>query len=340
MALWVLRSVFLIVAAGVGAWLSERLSERYNPWLVFGSAMMLALTIIASDVLIRRKNVDVVSSVYFGTVVGVFLSYILGLALDPILPPSLPPNTTEAAVRKSIELVLAMVMVYSCISILLQTRKDFRFIIPYVEFSKEVKGAKPYVLDTSVIIDGRIADVVEARVLDGQLIMPQFVLAELQSIADSSDRLRRNRGRRGLDILNRLRTNQHVDFQVFDTAEILQLNGPSVDLKLVLLAKHLEGKLVTNDYNLNKIASLHGVPVVNLNELSNALRPAFLPGEEISLRVVKAGEEAGQGVGYLDDGTMVVVEGGREHLNKTIEVTVTKILQTSAGRMVFTRLEK
>jgi uncharacterized protein YacL len=189
-----------------------------------------------------------------------------------------------------------------------------------------------------VVIDGRIADVVETRIIDNQLIMPQFVISELQAIADSSDKLKRGRGRRGLDILNRLRSDAKVDLVVFDR-ELPQFAGQPVDQKLVLLAKHLEGKVVTNDYNLNKVAKLHNVGVINLNELSNALKPMFMPGETLQVRVIKPGEESGQGVGYLEDGTMVVIEGGRDHIGENAVVLVTSVLQTSAGRMVFGRFE-
>jgi len=233
-------------------------------------------------------------------------------------------------------MALATIVCYSCISILLQTKDDFRFIIPYVEFAKEVKGLKPYVLDTSVVIDGRIADIVETRVIDNQLIMPQFVIAELQAIADSNDKLKRNRGRRGLDILNRLRSDPKVDLMIYDR-DLPEFAGQPVDQRLVLLAKHLEGKVVTNDYNLNKVAKLHNVGVINLNDIANSLKPVFLPGEEIEVRIVKAGEEAGQGVGYLEDGTMVVIEGGRDHISQLVMAVVTSVLQTSAGRMVFGR---
>ena len=212
---------------------------------------------------------------------------------------------------------IGTIVCYTCISLLLQTKDDFRFIIPYVEFAKEVKGLKPYVLDTSVVIDGRIADVVETRVIDNQLIMPQFVIAELQAIADSGDKLRRNRGRRGLDILNRLRNDPKVDLVIYDR-ELPEFAGQPVDQKLVLLAKHLDGKVVTNDYNLNKVAKLHGVGVINLNDLANSLKPVFLPGETIEVRIIKAGEEPGQGVGYLEDGTMVVIEGGRDHVGEEV----------------------
>jgi uncharacterized protein YacL len=237
------------------------------------------------------------------------------------------------------QLAMASVVCYLCISVLLQTKDDFRFIIPYVEFAKDVKGLKPYVLDTSVVIDGRIADIVQTRVIDNQLVMPQFVIAELQAIADSSDKLKRNRGRRGLDILNKLRSDSNVDLKIFDR-DLPEFAGQPVDQKLVLLAKHLDGKVVTNDYNLNKVAKLQNVGVINLNDIANSLKPVFLPGETIEVRLVKPGEEIGQGVGYLEDGTMVVIEGGREHVNETVIAAVTSVLQTSAGRMVFGRYER
>jgi uncharacterized protein YacL len=229
---------------------------------------------------------------------------------------------------------------YICISTLLQTKDDFRFIIPYVEFSKEVKGARPLVLDTSVVIDGRIADVAETRVIDQPMVVPRFVLQELQSIADSSDKLRRNRGRRGLDILNRLQKSPGIEIRI-DDAEIPELAGiREVDQRLVILAKHLAGKVVTNDYNLNKIARLQGVEVINLNDLANAMKPIVLPGENLTVKLIKKGEEPGQGVGYLDDGTMVVAEQGSFHLGENVRLTVTSVLQTSAGRMIFGRMDQ
>ncbi len=331
MALLILRILFVVVALGVGVWMitGERL-DLDQPLLVFLGVLGVAFAVIGIDITVPRKRIDTISAVYFGLIVGLFLAYVMGLALTPL--------PIERPVRDAVQLVLAMTLCYLCISILLQTKDDFRFVIPYVEFSKEVKGLKPYVLDTSVIIDGRVADVVEAHVLDNQLLMPRFVLQELQGIADSSDRLRRSRGRRGLDILNRLRANPEVDLQIYEH-ELPEFAGQPVDLKLVMLAKHLEGKVVTNDYNLNKVARLHGVGVINLNDLANALKPIFLPGEALEVRIVKPGEESGQGVGYLDDGTMVVVEGGRDHLQRNVRLTVTSVLQTSAGRMIFGRID-
>lgn len=338
MALVILRCVFILVAAGVGFQIIQADTlpkEPYVPWLVVGGLILLAATVIAIDVFAGRKRLDTITAVYFGLIIGLFLTYVLTIALSPWLVPDNPKDTNWTPWTT---LILGMVLCYTCISILMQTKDDFRFIIPYVEFAKEIKGLKPYVLDTSVVIDGRIADVVETRIIDNQLIMPQFVIAELQAIADSSDKLRRGRGRRGLDILNRLRSDPKIDLVIFDR-DLPQFAGQPVDQKLVLLAKHLEGKVVTNDYNLNKVAKLHNVGVINLNDLSNALKPIFMPGETLEVRIIKPGEEAGQGVGYLEDGTMVVIEGGREHVGENVGALVTSVLQTSAGRMVFGRYE-
>lgn len=340
MQLLVLRIAFFLVAIGIATIMVGLSVDRglsYLPWLAFLGVLALAGAVIALDVFLPRKQIDIISAVYFGLAVGAFLTYILMLALTPLLPPidaTSPDQPTALAIRGATQLILGMVLCYTCISLLMQTKDDFRFIIPYVEFSKEVKGLKPYVLDTSVVIDGRIADLVETNVLDNQLIMPRFALGELQGIADSSDKLRRARGRRGLDILNRLRTNENVDLKIYDR-DLPEFAGQPVDMKLVLLAKHLNGKIVTGDYNLNKVARLHNVQVINLNDIANSLKPVFLPGEMLAVRIVKPGEEIGQGVGYLDDGTMIVVEGGRDHVGKEVKISVTSVLQTSAGRMIF-----
>jgi uncharacterized protein YacL len=334
MGLMILRCIFLMVAEGLGvSFLSSGLlppNSTWQAWAVFGGVMSLALGVIAIDVAVRHKQLEVISATYFGLIVGLFMTYILGLAMTPL--------QLEPKYQHPVQLLLGLVICYTCISLLMQTKDDFRFVIPYVEFSKEVKGSRPCVLDTSVVIDGRIADVVETHLFDGDLVMPKFVIGELQAIADSSDRLRRSRGRRGLDILNRLRNNPKIELQIFER-ELPEFAGQPVDVKLVSLAKHLRGKLITNDYNLNKVARLHDVDVINLNDIANALKPLFLPGEQVEVRIVKIGEEQGQGVGYLDDGTMVVVEGGREHIHKNVTVAVTSVLQTSAGRMVFGRCE-
>ncbi|MBN2579420.1 MAG: PIN domain-containing protein [Pirellulales bacterium] len=341
MGLLILRCMFILVAAGLSV-LFIGFIPTEPEWLsyaVFLGMLFISLGVIALDISVRKKQLDTITAVYFGLLVGLFLTYVLSLALTPILSSPLTKSSIlDEKIRNASQLVLGLILCYACISLLMQTKHDFRFIIPYVEFAKEVKGLRPCLLDTSVIIDGRIADVVETNIFDGQLVIPKFVISELQAVADSPDRLRRTRGRRGLDILNRLRTKPDIDLEIYER-ELPEFANQPVDLKLVVLAKHLQGKLVTNDYNLNKVARVHGVPVINFNDLANALKPVFLPGEHIEVRIVKVGEEAGQGVGYLEDGTMVVVEGGRDHVNETVHIAVTSVLQTSAGRMVFGRYE-
>ncbi len=338
MAIWILRSLFLVAVAGASfAFVNTRAFEiafeesgTNNALTVFTCLLLGSIALVAADAAIPRKRIDMISSIYFGILVGLFLTFVLGSALAPVLG--------ESELVPGLRVIVSFVLCYVCISVLIQTKDDFRFVIPYVEFAKEVKGLKPYVLDTSVVIDGRIADVVETHILDNQLIMPRFVLGELQGIADSSDKMRRSRGRRGLDILNRLRSSEQVDLKIYDR-EHPEMAGQPVDMKLVLLAKRLDGKVVTGDYNLNKVARLHSVSVINLNDIANALKPVFLPGEQVTVKIVKPGEEAGQGVGYLDDGTMIVVEGGRDYQGQPVKIVVTSVLQTSAGRMIFGRYE-
>src|SRR5262245_29206717 len=281
MLLMLIRAVFVFVVAGLGVRTAKIVGEHSlaNPYVVFVGIMLAAVAVVVVDLLTPRKRLPTVSAVYFGVIVGSFLSNLIGEALRP---------TMELYLDKRVHMMasgfLMIFICYLCISTLLQTKDDFRFIIPYMEFSKEVKGARPLVLDTSVVIDGRIADVAETRVIDQPLVVPRFVLQELQTIADSSDKLRRNRGRRGLDILNRLQKSPGIEVRIHD-AEIPELAGvKEVDQRLVILAKHLGGKVVTNDYNLNKSARLQGVEVINLNDLANALKPIVLPGEGLSVK--------------------------------------------------------
>jgi uncharacterized protein YacL len=332
MALIILRCMFLLCAGGVSAIINTSLSDTATtvPWIVFAGIMTLAVAVVIGDIYAPKKKIDTISAIYFGVLIGVLLTYVLWIAVQPLLEQSFN--------GRAIQLIIALLLCYICTSVLLQTKDDFRFLIPYVEFVREVKGFKPLVLDTSVVIDGRIADLVGTGVFDNQLIMPRFALSELQAIADSSDKLRRTRGRRGLDVLNRMRADDNVDLMIFDR-ELPELAGQTVDLKLVLLAKHLEGKVVTGDFNLNKVAKLHNVPVINLNEISNSLRPVYLPDEIFRIKVIKAGEGPEQGVGYLDDGTMVVIEGARNRIGQDLDVRVTSTLQTNAGKMIFSKYE-
>ena len=330
MALWVLRLIFFVVSIGVGFSMA-RMDLPENPqFFAIVTPMVGAISIIVIDLVIPRKRIEVITCVYFGIVIALTLTYFATSAMEPFL------LNQDPKYKSILQILGGVALSYICISWLIQTRDDFRFIIPYVEFSKEIKGAQPFILDTSVVIDGRITDLAETGIMDAEIIMPRFVLMELQSIADSSDKLRRSRGRRGLDVLNRLQEMKRLNL-AFHDRETPDMDGQPVDMKLVLLAKHLDGKLVTGDFNLNKVASLHNVNVINLNEIANALKPVFLPGEKLEVKIVKAGESSSQGVGYLDDGTMVVVEGGHDAINKTLPVIVTSVLQKSAGRMIFSK---
>jgi uncharacterized protein YacL len=238
-----------------------------------------------------------------------------------------------------VSMLVTLVLAYSGQRIAYYKKDEFIRLMEGFRFSgerrKETKMFEEHkILDTSVIIDGRIADICKTGFIEGTLVIPEFVLEELQHIADSSDLLKRNRGRRGLDILNKIQKELDVHVLIYegDFEDITE-----VDSKLVKLAKVLQGKVVTNDFNLNKVCELQGVSVLNINDLANAVKPVVLPGEEILVQVIKDGKEFGQGVAYLDDGTMIVVEGGRDFIGATIEVLVTSVLQTSAGRMIFAK---
>jgi len=272
---------------------------------------------------------------------------LLGLTLATLI--SIPINGIEIRIPLVKPVVIALVFVflgYLGLRVFLVKKDElariFRFgshkpSQPSAPAAGMAAGAPMKILDTSVIIDGRITDICRTGFLEGRLTVPRFVLRELQTIADSEDVLKRNRGRRGLDILNTLQREPkiQIDISDIDYPEI-----PDVDSKLVRLASDSGGAVLTNDYNLNKVAELQGVNVLNINELANALKPVVLPGEEMSVQIIREGKEAGQGVGYLDDGTMVVVDGGKAHVGKHVELTVTSVLQTPAGRMIFTKLRE
>lgn len=231
-------------------------------------------------------------------------------------------------------LVLVITFVYlSTVAVL--SMKELRVMLPAVEGKEGTEMPRIKILDTNVIIDGRIADICRTGFIEGTIYVPGFVIDELQHIADSSDSLRRARGRRGLDILNQMQKERHLEVRTYD--DRVDPSEP-VDKRLVSLARSINGVIVTNDFNLNKVAELEGVPVLNVNELANALKPVVLPGEEMRVHIIKEGNQPNQGVGYMDDGTMIVVEGGRDYIGQDVEVVVTSVLQTVAGKMIFASL--
>jgi uncharacterized protein YacL len=288
--------------------------------------------------MIRRTLLSVSSQTLASGLTGL----VVGLVIAALL--TFPLSLLPAALGKVLPFVGVVLFGYLGIAVFVMRQTDLSSLVRFTpgRSSEETSytNQPPYrtvLLDTSVIIDGRIADIARTGFLVGTLLIPRFVLNELQFIADSSDNLRRQRGRRGIEVISQLQKDTSTPLRISD----MDVEGVrEVDDKLVVLARQLKCPILTNDYNLNRIAELQGVSVLNVNELANAVKLVFLPGESIEVNVIQEGKESGQGVGYLDDGTMVVVEDGRNHLNKKINVTVTKVLQTAAGRMIFARLER
>ncbi len=335
MILHVLRALFVLLMAAVGFFFAFQESPPLDLDISVVIAIAVGVLLVCIDILSpQRRKLAIFSGTFFGLIVGLLVAYVLSFVVR-LLVVQYATGNQEALIRY-INMLISVAACYLAISVIMQTKDDFRFILPYIEFTKQTKGARPILVDTSVLIDGRITDIAMTGIIESQLIVPQIVLTELQQIADSADKLKRNRGRRGLDVLAKLRSNGRTDVSIFDPHRDDESIG--ADQLLVNLALELGGRILTNDFNLNKVAQLKGVDVINLNELANALKPSVLPGEKMSVRIQKPGEDPGQGVGYLDDGTMVVVEGGRNHLNQEIEFTVTNTRQTSAGKMIFGRL--
>lgn len=288
---------------------------------------LAAAMMIMAERGLRKISMTGLSSVVFGLILGLILAKMVGDAftLTPL------DEDTLATVRVSLTLIfcyLGMVMA-------LRGKDEFNIVIPYVRLRRQDQGENIIVLDTSVIIDGRLVDICKTRFLNGRLIIPKFVLRELQHIADSTDPIKRQRGRRGLEMLHALQKEPGLDIALHEE-ELPEIK--EVDAKLVKLAKLLEARILTVDYNLNRVAGIQGIRVLNVNELSNALKPMVFPGEAMRVKLIKEGKEHNQAVGYLDDGTMVVVDEARRCIGQEVGVVVTSVLQTQAGRMIFTRL--
>jgi len=336
MLLAIIRTLFILIVAGVAMNYVE-LTQSQLALGVFIIALGAACLVIALDVFIPQKSLLALSGLFFGLVVGMLVTYGIGLILDLFVESYRFTWATESLVGTT-KMLIGVIACYLAVSFILQTKDDVRFVIPYVEFAKQRKGGHPLILDTSAIIDGRIADILDSWAVDVPVVIPRFVLAELQAVADSSDKLKRNRGRRGLDVVNRLQVNEKLDIQFHEPLPGGDDSDRPVDERLLSLALHMDGRIVTTDYNLNKVATIRGVDVININDLANSLKPVFLPGERMRVKIIRAGESVGQGVGYLDDGTMVVVETARDRIGEMVPVVVTSVLQTSAGRMVFGRI--
>ena len=287
--------------------------------------LVIGAAIIVFEWRLRAMSLKRLIGAAIGSVLGIVGAYLFAL----VIRNSIPPSPTQSF----LQIMVMLIMAYVGLAVGANKGDLLNLAALGGIFGGERSGKKSYkILDTSVIIDGRIADIAETGFLDGLIVIPQFVLRELQLVADSADSLKRNRGRRGLDILQRLQKTASVQIQIVED------DFPSVrevDMKLIELAKLYEGKIITNDFNLNKVAQLQGVAVLNINELANSLKPIVLPGEVMRVFILKEGKEYNQGVAYLDDGTMVVVDNARKMIGKTIDISVTSVLQTTAGKMIF-----
>ena len=377
MVMSILRGTLLLVATSVAAlyllsnqWAANVTEFRFI--VILGSTVALMGVVIGFDSLLKQKKLSAISGIFLGLIAGLLAAYALSFVIDligllnaPVITALRPevskssllylqlPEAQRAAVDvewsifdrqmgarqaflnllEGVKVLIGLVCVYFGISLVLQTKDDFRFVIPYVEFSKQIRGNRPTFVDSSVIIDGRILDIIETHIMQGTLIVPKFILNELQTIADSADKMKRAKGRRGLDVLKKLQECTSVEVVI----EERDVDGGTVDQKLLAITEEMQGRVMTNDYNLNKIAQVRGVDVININDLSKAMRPVVLPGEHLNVKIMKVGEGQNQGVGYLEDGTMVVVENGKDHVGSQCDVVVTSTLQTSAGRMIFSR---
>ena len=347
---FVLRLIGMIVFAIGGGYLgaffsqfSDQPKEMYV--IVIGLVGAMAGIILTPFLTTRPARMirSVIGRVSAQTLVAGLFGLMAGLIIAALL--ALPLSMLPNPYRGIVPIVVVILCSYLGVQVFIMRQNDifslFRFNIPgKTQSTDESSGhgdkTRTILLDTSVIIDGRIADIARTGFLVGTLLIPRFVLNELQYIADSPDSLRRQRGRRGMEVLSQLQKDTTVPLRISD----IDVEGvKEVDDKLVILARQLRCPILTNDYNLNRIADLQGVAVLNVNELANAVKSVLLPGEPLNVNIIQEGKELGQGVGYLDDGTMVVIEDGREYINHQVDVTVTKVLQTAAGRMIFARME-
>jgi uncharacterized protein YacL len=325
--LLIIRFLFAVLLA-IAAWYLQPLNFPAPYSAAVG--LLIGAVIVLFEIQIRRTTLKRLFGAAFGSLLGILGAYLICLIIGHAFPQG-------SATISLVEILLLVWMGY--VGLMVGASKGDILNLGALGglFGGEQVSSQSFkILDTSVIIDGRIADLVETGFLDGTLVIPQFVLRELQLVADSADSLKRNRGRRGLDVLQRVQKMTQLHIQILEDDFP---NVPEVDMKLIELAKVYNCKIVTNDFNLNKVAQLHGVEVLNINELANALKPVVLPGETMRVFILKEGKEYNQGVAYLDDGTMVVVDNAKKMISRTIDISVTSVLQTTAGKMIFGRFD-
>jgi len=327
MTMLFIRILFLICSTIVGYQVGD--VNNFNIFWSSTGGFIFGCLIIILEAGMRGISVRGLSSAVFGLILGLFVSRLMSTALFALFP-------LDKSMRDITTYLLTLSFSYLGMAIALRGRDQFNLIIPYVKFRRQDEKADTVVLDTSAIIDGRVVDIIKTSFIEARLVVPRFVLKELQTIADSADAIKRQRGRRGLEILHTIQNDARFNLVVHEEDFP---DTPDVDAKLVLLAKLLEAKIFTVDFNLNRISELQGVKVLNINELANALKSVVLPGEAIEVKPIKEGKEHNQAIAYLEDGTMVVVEEARRLIGQNVRVSITSVLQTQAGRMVFAKLE-
>lgn len=299
-----------------------------------GVAVAMASMVLAVDYFTQRKRVSTLFSIFVGMLAALLATVAIGFIIDVIVK-SYDIQAADTLVA-TIKVLLGISLSYLGVTTVLQTQDDFRLVIPYVEFSKQMRGVRPLVLDTSALIDGRIADIASTNFLLAPIVIPQFVLTELQTLADSADSMKRTKGRRGLDIVARLQRAPRIDLSIDESI----VPGKAVDQMLIEFARQHSATIVTTDTGLARVANIQGLTILNLNDLANAMKPALVPGERLTLKLIRAGGQAGQAVGFLPDGTMVVAENGFAAIGQTVDLTVTSSMQTSAGRLIFGRMDE
>ncbi|MDD5043992.1 MAG: PIN domain nuclease [Candidatus Omnitrophica bacterium] len=326
MNLLMVRALFVFISIFFG----YRVGESFGNIILgvfLGALVSLGIIFLESG--LRKISVKGLSSAVFGLILGLIMAKLL---TEAMVISSLPPD-----ISNFINASVTLIFCYLGMVIGLRGKDEFNLIIPYVRLRRQDRAGEIIILDTSAIIDGRIADISKTGFISGKVIIPRFVLKELQQIADSTDPLKRQRGRRGLEILHAIQKEPNIDINIHED-DFADVN--EVDAKLIKLAKLLEAKIMTVDFNLNRVATLQGIQVVNINEVANAIKTVVFPGEELKIKLIKEGKEHNQAVGYLEDGTMVVVEDGRKMIGQEVNVLVTSALQTQAGKMVFTKLAR
>ncbi|MCC6284013.1 MAG: PIN/TRAM domain-containing protein [Phycisphaerales bacterium] len=331
----ILRVVFLgafVVVTALSVLGGGAQGEALNPaWqVVLGCAVGLALVVGLVDFFTPRKKIATLATVFFGLLIALLATVMIGYVLDQLGE----RWEISPAILGPVKVLLGIALAYIAVVTVLQTQDDFRLVIPYVEFAKQIRGARPMLLDSSALIDARLVEVGETGLIQAPVIIPRFVIAELQLLADASDKLKRARGRRGLDVIARLQRSARLDVSIDERP----VPGKAVDQMLIELARTMPAVIVTTDMGLTRVARIQDVSVLNMHDLAGALKPSVIPGEELTLTLIRPGEQPTQGVGYLEDGTMVVAENGAAHLGQSVSLVVTSSLQTSAGKLIFARL--